>query len=316
MTGGSGLIGTRLAALLRARGDEVTVLSRGGADGAAAWDPLAGPAPAAALEGRDAVIHLAGEPIAQRWNPAVREAIAASRRTGTANLVAGIEALGQRPRVLVSANAVGYYGNRGAELLTEASAPGSGYLAEVCVAWEQAAMSARELGLRVCVLRTGVVLDRHGGALAKMLPPFRAGIGGPVAGGRQYVSWIAAADICALYIAALDDERLRRCLHRDRAGAGHQRRAVAGARARAAPPGDRAGPGGRPAPALRHDGRDRHGEPERGSGARARTRPRLRARPARRGARGGARLSALSGPPVASADPPCTSTSWPVAPTR
>jgi uncharacterized protein (TIGR01777 family) len=207
VTGGSGLIGTRLAALLRARGDEVTVLSRGGADGAAGWDPLAGPAPAAALEGRDAVIHLAGEPIAQRWTPAAREAIAASRRTGTANLVAAIEALGQRPRVLVSANAVGYYGNRGAELLTEASAPGSGYLAEVCVAWEQAAMSARELGLRVCVLRTGVVLDRHGGALAKMLPPFRLGVGGPVAGGRQYVSWIALDDLAALYVAALDDQR-------------------------------------------------------------------------------------------------------------
>ena len=207
VTGGSGLIGARLVALLRARGDEVTVLSRSGADGAPAWDPLAAPAPARALEGRDAVIHLAGEPIAQRWNPAVREAISASRRTGTANLVAGIEALGQRPRVLVSANAVGYYGDRGAELLTEASAPGDGYLAEVCVAWEHAALGARELGLRVCVLRTGVVLDRHGGALAKMLPPFRLGVGGPVAGGRQYVSWIAVDDLAALYIAALDDQR-------------------------------------------------------------------------------------------------------------
>jgi hypothetical protein len=207
VTGGSGLIGMRLVALLRARGDEVTVLSRAGGDGAPAWDPLAGQAPAAALEGRDAVIHLAGEPIAQRWNPAVREAIAASRRTGTANLVAAIEALGQPPRVLVSANAVGYYGNRGNELLTEASAPGSGYLAGVCVAWEQAALGARELGLRVCVLRTGVVLDRHGGALAKMLPPFRLGVGGPVAGGRQYVSWIALDDLAALYVAALDDQR-------------------------------------------------------------------------------------------------------------
>src|ERR1019366_3535934 len=175
VTGGSGLIGSRLVAALRARGAEGTVPSRAGTDGAPAWDPLAAPAPAAALEGRDAVIHLAGEPIAQRWSPAVREAIAASRRTGTANLVAGIEALAQRPRVLVSANAVGYYGDRGAELLTEASAPGTGYLAEVCVAWEHAALGARELGLRVCVLRTGVVLDRHGGALAKMLPPFRLG---------------------------------------------------------------------------------------------------------------------------------------------
>jgi hypothetical protein len=207
VTGGSGLIGSRLVAGLRARGDQVTVLSRSGTDGAPAWDPLAAPAPAAALEGRDAVIHLAGEPIAQRWSPAVREAISASRRTGTANLVAGIEALAQRPRVLVSANAVGYYGDRGAELLTEASNPGTGYLAEVCVAWEHAALGARELGLRVCVLRTGVVLDRHGGALAKMLPPFRLGVGGPVAGGRQYVSWIAVDDLAALYTAALDDQR-------------------------------------------------------------------------------------------------------------
>jgi uncharacterized protein (TIGR01777 family) len=207
VTGGSGLIGSRLVAALRARGDQVTVLSRSGTDGAPAWDPLAAPAPAAALEGRDAVIHLAGEPIAQRWSPAVRQAISASRRTGTANLVAGIEALAQRPRVLVSANAVGYYGDRGAELLTEASNPGTGYLAEVCVAWEHAALGARELGLRVCVLRTGVVLDRHGGALAKMLPPFRLGVGGPVAGGRQYVSWIAVDDLAALYTAALDDQR-------------------------------------------------------------------------------------------------------------
>jgi len=207
VTGGSGLIGSRLVALLRARGDEVTVLGRSGTDGAPAWDPLAAPAPAAALEGCDAVIHLAGEPIAQRWSPAVREAISASRRTGTANLVAGIEALAQRPRVLVSANAVGYYGDRGAELLTEASTPGTGYLAEVCVAWEHAALRARDLGLRVCVLRTGVVLDRHGGALAKMLPPFRLGVGGPVAGGRQYVSWIAVDDLAALYAAALDDQR-------------------------------------------------------------------------------------------------------------
>ena len=118
-----------------------------------------------------------------------------------------IAAAAQRPRVLVSASAVGYYGDRGAQRLTEDSGPGAGFLAEVCAGWEQEALAARASGVRVCVLRTGVVLDRRGGALAKMLPPFRAGIGGPVAGGRQYVSWIATADICALYIAALDDER-------------------------------------------------------------------------------------------------------------
>jgi uncharacterized protein (TIGR01777 family) len=207
VTGASGLIGTSLVAALRARGDEVTLLSRSGAGGAVVWDPLAGPAPAAALAGADAVVHLAGEPIAQRWTPPAREAIRASRSVGTANLVAGIADAPEPPRVLVSANAVGYYGDRGAERLTEESPAGRGFVAEVCVAWEQAALAARSHGVRVCVLRTGVVLDGHGGALARMLPPFRLGIGGPVAGGRQYVAWIALADICRLYLTALDDER-------------------------------------------------------------------------------------------------------------
>ena len=207
VTGGTGLVGTRLVAALRARGDEVTILSRSGAAGALAWNPLAGPAPVAALAGADAVVNLAGEPIAQRWTGPAREAIRASRIAGTANLIAGIAAASPRPRVLVSANAVGYYGDRGAERLTEESPAGRGFLAEICVAWEQAALSARTHGARVCVLRTGVALDRRGGALAKMLPPFRLGLGGPVAGGRQYVAWIALADLCGLYLAALDDER-------------------------------------------------------------------------------------------------------------
>src|SRR5579862_1628195 len=135
ITGGSGLIGTTLVGALRERGDQVTLLARAG--GAIAWDPLHGPAPREAFEGADAVVHLAGEPIAQRWTPAVREAIRASREIGTANLVAGIAATAARPRVLLSASAVGYYGDRGAERLTEDSAPGSGFLAQVCVAWER-----------------------------------------------------------------------------------------------------------------------------------------------------------------------------------
>lgn len=205
ITGGSGMVGSALVGALRARGDEVTLLARRG--GTIAWDPLHGPAPHQAFEGADAVVHLAGEPIAQRWTPAVREAIRASRTTATTNLVAGIGAAQARPQVLVSANAVGYYGDRGAERLTEASAPGEGFLAEVCAAWEREALTARALGLRVCVLRSGVVLDRRGGALAKMLPPFRLGVGGPIAGGRQYVAWIALEDIVGLYLAALDDAR-------------------------------------------------------------------------------------------------------------
>jgi uncharacterized protein (TIGR01777 family) len=207
VTGAGGLIGTSLVAALRARGDVVTTLSRTGAGGAAVWEPLAGPAPVEALAGVDAVVHLAGEPIAQRWTAEVREEIRASRATGTANLIAGIAAAPERPRVLVSANAVGFYGDRGDERLTEESPPGRGFLADVCVAWEQAALAARSDDVRVCVLRTGVVLDSRGGALARMLPPFRLGVGGPVAGGRQYVSWISLDDICGLYLAALDDDR-------------------------------------------------------------------------------------------------------------
>src|SRR5665213_2932951 len=158
-------------------------------------------APAGALEGRDAVINLAGEPIAQRWTPAAREAIRLSRIRGTANLIAGIGALASgRPRVLASASAVGYYGDCGDRLLAEDSPPGKDFLAGVCAEWEAAAAQASQLGLRVAVLRTGVVLDRSGGALAKMLPPFRLGAGGPVAGGRQYISWIAPSDLSGLYL--------------------------------------------------------------------------------------------------------------------
>jgi uncharacterized protein (TIGR01777 family) len=207
LTGGGGLIGSRLVAALRERGDEVTLLSRSGAGGAIAWDPLGAPAPAQALSGRDAVINLAGEPIAQRWTAAVREAIRSSRVLGTANLVAGIAAAEEPPRVLVSASAVGYYGDRGDERLEEDSAAGDDFLAGVCAQWEQAALAGTEHGIRVCVLRTGVVLDRRGGALAKMLPAFRLGIGGPVAGGRQFISWIALDDLARLYLAAVDDER-------------------------------------------------------------------------------------------------------------
>jgi uncharacterized protein (TIGR01777 family) len=207
LSGASGLVGGRLAAALRARGDEVIELSRNAERGAVGWQPSREPAPAGALDGSDAVVHLAGEPIAQRWTTRAREAIRDSRTLGTANLIAGIAATDVRPRVLLSANAVGYYGSRGDELLVESSAAGADWLAEVCVEWERAAMAAAPLGLRVCVLRAGIVLDRRGGALAKMLPPFRAGLGGPVGGGRQYVSWIHVDDLVALYLAALDDDR-------------------------------------------------------------------------------------------------------------
>ena len=213
VTGATGLIGTRLVAALARRGDEVTVLSRdperaraalGSGIGAVAWDPLGEPAPASALAGRDGVIHLAGEPVAQRWSAAAKERIRTSRECGTANLVAGLRSADARPRVLVSASAVGYYGPHGDEQVPESTPPGEDFLAQVCVTWERAAQAAGELGMRVANVRTGIVLDAGGGALAKMLPPFKAGVGGPVAGGRQWMPWIHVDDLVGLYLAALE----------------------------------------------------------------------------------------------------------------
>jgi uncharacterized protein (TIGR01777 family) len=225
LTGATGLIGTGIVRALQARGDAVTILSRDpdrarGALGdvdAHAWHPLDEPAPAAALSGRDAVVHLAGESVAQRWTDESRRAIHDSREIGTRNLVAGLRPIADRPpaspavpaftrpRVLVSASGVNYYGPRGDEPVTEDAPPGDDFLADVCIAWEREAQAALELGLRVAILRTAVVLDRNGGALSKMLPLFRLGIGGPVAGGRQYLPWVHAEDIVGLYLAALDD---------------------------------------------------------------------------------------------------------------
>jgi uncharacterized protein (TIGR01777 family) len=207
VTGASGRVGSRLVERLRDRGDEVTTLSRSGRDGAVAWQPAEEPAPSDALGGRDAVVHLAGEDVAQRWTAAAKRRIRDSRVAGTRNLVEGMRALADedRPRVLVSASASGYYGPRGDEPIDESAAPGDDFLAEVCVAWEREAQAAEALGLRVVRIRTGVVLDREGGALAKMLPPFRAGIGGPVAGGRQVIPWIHLDDEVGMLLAAVDD---------------------------------------------------------------------------------------------------------------
>src|SRR4051812_6929947 len=213
LTGATGRIGTKLVGELTRRGDEVTVLSRDadrarsrlGDVEAHAWNPLGGPAPAAALAGRDAVVHLAGEDLAQRWNEDVKRRILESRELGTRNLVEGIRAAEPRPATLLSASAVGYYGDRGADRLDETAPPGDDFPARVCQAWEREALAAEELGLRVVRVRTGVVLDAEGGALEKMLPPFRLGIGGPVAGGRQYVPWIHVDDLVGLYLVAIGD---------------------------------------------------------------------------------------------------------------
>src|SRR3954447_17536184 len=207
VTGASGLIGAKLVERLRARGDAVTTLSRRPASrDAVAWRPEEEPAPTEALSGRDAVVHLAGENVAQRWSEDAKRRIRASRELGTRNLVAGLEAAAPRPRVLVSSSAVGYYGPHGDEPLDEQTPAGRDFLAEVCVVWEREADRAAALGLRVVKVRTGVVLDRDGGGLAKMLPFFRLGIGGPVAGGGQYMPWIHVDDVVGMYLAALDGE--------------------------------------------------------------------------------------------------------------
>jgi uncharacterized protein len=213
VTGASGLIGSRLLAELRRRGAEVSALSRGprGRPGFEAWDPLSGPPTTSSLAGRDAVVHLAGENVAQRWSESAKRAIRDSRVVGTQNLVRGIEACaaGERPRVLVSASAVGYYGAHGDEPIDEDAPAGCDFLARTCAEWEARAQGAQELGVRVVALRTGVVLDARGGALAKMLPPFRLGVGGPVAGGGQYMPWVHVDDVAGMAIAAAEDERWR-----------------------------------------------------------------------------------------------------------
>ncbi len=220
VSGATGLIGSALMVALGERGSELTALSRDpgsateplrgrGCDAAetVAWNPLAEACPAAALSGRDAVVHLAGESVAQRWSETAKRAIRDSRVIGTRNLVAGLREADPRPRALISGSAVGYYGPRGEEPLDEDAPPGEDFLAGVCVAWEREAEAARELGVRVVRVRTGIVLDRHGGALASMLTPFRLGLGGPIASGRQYISWIHLADEVGILLAALGDER-------------------------------------------------------------------------------------------------------------
>ena len=220
VTGATGLVGRALMQALRDAGAQVTVLSRAPAQARAAlgagdpaglqalaWEPSREPAPAGGLSGRDAVVHLAGESIAQRWTGSARRAISESRVRGTENLLAGLAAAEPRPRTLISASGVGYYGARGQEPLDEDASAGSDFLAQVCVAWEAQARRAEELGMRVATPRFGVVLDRRGGALAQLLTPFRLGLGGPVAGGRQYMSWIHSADLVAMLLAALQDER-------------------------------------------------------------------------------------------------------------
>jgi uncharacterized protein (TIGR01777 family) len=215
VTGATGLIGQ---ALIRQLGFGVAVLSRD--DGRAQrqlvgvrvhrWAPEGGPAPVEALRGADIVFNLAGEPAADgRWTAEKKRCIRDSRVVGTRHLVAGLAALNERPRVLVSASAVGYYGDRGDELLDERSSRGQGFLADVCVDWEREAMVAERLGIRVVCVRIGLVMSTAGGALAKMLPPFRLGAGGRLGSGRQWMPWIHIDDLVGILLHAARSESSR-----------------------------------------------------------------------------------------------------------
>ncbi|MDX2032824.1 MAG: TIGR01777 family oxidoreductase [Blastocatellia bacterium] len=217
LTGATGLIGKRLCERLAGEGHELSVLSRR-PDGAKLvkgargyrWSPEEEPAPREALEGIDAVIHLAGEPVAAgRWTEEQKRRIRDSRVTGTRNLVDGIKRVTDRPKILVSSSAVGFYGNRGDEVLDETSRPGTGYLSEVCEAWEREAGKAEELGMRVSMVRIGVVLAPDGGALEKMLTPFKFGLGGNLSDGRQWFPWIHIDDIVGILRHALLSPNLR-----------------------------------------------------------------------------------------------------------
>ena len=216
VTGATGTIGNAVCRHLLEQGDQPVALTRDPAAAASrlpqgvqahAWrEPLTQPAPAAALDGAQAVIHLLGEPISQRWTPAVKQLIRDSRVRSTRMLTEAIGALpdARRPKVLVSQSATGYYGARGAEELDEQASPGEDFLAGVVRDWEAEAQRA-EPHCRVALMRTGVVLSGRGGALAKMLPFFRAGIGGPVAGGHQYVPWVHIDDVAGAMLHCMED---------------------------------------------------------------------------------------------------------------
>lgn len=211
VTGATGRIGRRLVAALKERGDEVTALSRD-PDRAAeqlgvqafAWNLTQDAAPKEALAGRDAIVHLAGEDVGQRWTAAVKAEILDSRERGTRNLVHTILDTMPRPKALVCASASGYYGARGDEIVDESAPAGDDWLAGVVARWERQAETAK-IATRTVLVRTGIALDAGGGALKKMLPYFKAGVGGPVGGGDQYMPWIHVEDLVGVYVAAIDN---------------------------------------------------------------------------------------------------------------
>jgi uncharacterized protein len=216
VTGASGRIGKALVAELLGRGDEVVGLTRSPDKAKAAqpqatwhaWEPTLERPDAAAFEGVEGVINLVGEPINQRWSDDAKQRIMDSRKVATHNLVGAIDALATKPKVLVSQSAVGYYGNYGdsAELVDESAPAGSSFDAQVCVEWEAAAREVEPSGVRLAIVRTGQVMEPDGGILGELLLPFKLGVGGPLAGGKQYVPWIHISDEVGILTWALDTE--------------------------------------------------------------------------------------------------------------
>jgi hypothetical protein len=216
VTGASGLLGSAVCDALLARGDEVVGLTRN-PDRARpknptvtwhAWRPTTERPPEAALDEIDGVVNLIGEEINQRLTDAAKVRIRESRLTGTRNLLQGIEASPTEPSVFVGQSAIGYYGDRGAQILDEESEPGEGFTADIPVDWEAAEREAEDVVDRVVIFRTGLVLTRDGGLLRQLLLPFQLGVGGPIAGGEQFMSWIHLEDVVGLFLWALDDHRV------------------------------------------------------------------------------------------------------------
>lgn len=213
VTGASGLVGTALIPALKAKGHEVLRLVRSAPDksaGEVGWNPEQGTIDAEGLEGIDAAIHLAGENVAEgRWTDEKKQRIRESRAKGTRLLSETLARLKQKPHTLVSASATGFYGDRGDEVLTEQSASGDDFLSEVCREWELATQPAAAAGIRVANLRFGVILTAKGGALKKMLTPFKLGVGGKLGSGEQYMSWVALEDAVGAILFVLETETLR-----------------------------------------------------------------------------------------------------------
>jgi uncharacterized protein (TIGR01777 family) len=211
------MIGSAVCDALLARGDEVVGLSRDPVRARAtnpamswhAWNPAAERPPEAAFEGVEAVVNLIGENINQRLTPEAKQRISDSRVRATKNLVDGMLACARTPRTLISQNAIGYYGDRGEAMIDEETPPATDWVGTMCAEWEAAALAAEQGGVRVAVLRTGLVLDPNGGLLKQLLLPFRLGVGGPLAGGSQYMAWIHRADVVGIVLWAVGDDSVR-----------------------------------------------------------------------------------------------------------